>query len=305
MRGPLSRRAATVVVAVLVLVASLTSATGARAQTKIMVVGDSISQGFEGDYTWRYRLKQHLTAAGVNSDFVGPWTGTNALPDAIVDGAPPRFDGAYRASFADSQHMARWGWQLHMARWDVAPEVKSRQPALLIVALGFNDLGWGVNSPAGALADLKELIANARVAKPNVKVAIVNVAQRSALGNLPDLPAKISDYNQRLAAAMPSINQAGSPAVLVDVASVMNATQPHLRRAAPERPRRVRDRQAGRRPARVRARDRPRVRRHPGVDPRRADADDPVAGHGDARRHGAEGVLAARLRRDRLHALSA
>ena len=71
----------------------------------------------------------------MNSDFVGPWTGTNALPDAIVDGAPPRFDGAYRASFADSQHMARWGWQLHMARWDVAPEVKSRQPALLIVAL--------------------------------------------------------------------------------------------------------------------------------------------------------------------------
>ena len=60
MRGPLSRRAATVVVAVLVLVASLTSATGARAQTKIMVVGDSISQGFEGDFSWRYRLKQHL-----------------------------------------------------------------------------------------------------------------------------------------------------------------------------------------------------------------------------------------------------
>src|SRR5690606_5359517 len=40
---------------------------------KIMITGDSISQGSSGDYTWRYRLYKHLTANGVTPDFVGPY----------------------------------------------------------------------------------------------------------------------------------------------------------------------------------------------------------------------------------------
>jgi hypothetical protein len=40
--------------------------------TRIMVVGDSISQGSAGDFTWRYRLDRHLAGAGAAVDFVGP-----------------------------------------------------------------------------------------------------------------------------------------------------------------------------------------------------------------------------------------
>jgi hypothetical protein len=39
---------------------------------RIMLFGDSITQGSTGDWTWRYRLWQTLAAAGVDFDFVGP-----------------------------------------------------------------------------------------------------------------------------------------------------------------------------------------------------------------------------------------
>lgn len=50
-----------------------------RAALKIMVVGDSISHGHEGDYTWRYRMFKWLQASGVSADFVGPYLGKASL----------------------------------------------------------------------------------------------------------------------------------------------------------------------------------------------------------------------------------
>ena len=42
----------------------------------MMVVGDSLSQGFEGDWTWRYRLWEWFDSQGLVVDFVGPFIGT-------------------------------------------------------------------------------------------------------------------------------------------------------------------------------------------------------------------------------------
>lgn len=47
-----------------------------RAKAKMMIVGDSISQGMEGDWTWRYRLWDWLDSQSVDFEFVGPWNGT-------------------------------------------------------------------------------------------------------------------------------------------------------------------------------------------------------------------------------------
>lgn len=52
-----------------------------RARAKLMIVGDSISQGMEGDWTWRYRLWEWLDSQGEDFEFVGPWTGTRQPPD--------------------------------------------------------------------------------------------------------------------------------------------------------------------------------------------------------------------------------
>ncbi|NYD59001.1 lysophospholipase L1-like esterase [Nocardioides marinisabuli] len=193
---------------------------------RIMVVGDSISQGLEGDYTWRYRLKKHLTNSGVTSEFVGPWTGTTKLPAAYPAGWPdvspaPVHTGAYRpgVSFSDSQHLAQWGWQMAQAKWEIASNVSTYTPDYLLVELGFNDLAWGVSDPAGTVSSLRELIKNARAAKPNIRILVANVPQRSALASQPALPEKILQYNSLLPSALSSLSTSTSPVQLVNLAS--------------------------------------------------------------------------------------
>ncbi|MEV6489818.1 SGNH/GDSL hydrolase family protein [Actinoplanes sp. NPDC051633] len=191
--------------------------------TRIMVVGDSISQGLEGDYTWRYRLANHLAAAGGNVDFVGPWTGTNVVPAGYPAGwpevsIPPSRNGAYRPGIAfDSNHLSQWGWQMHQAKDVIAANVTTYTPDFLLIELGFNDLAWGVNNPAGLLNDLRTLVANARSVKPNLRFAIANITHRSALSEQPTLPAIITEYNSLLASSIGQINTATSPAIAVDV----------------------------------------------------------------------------------------
>ncbi len=70
---------------------------------RIMLVGDSITEGSSGDWTWRYRLAQSLEAAGVDYEFVGPRvTMLNLATDAhdSLEYADPSFD---------RHHFARWG----------------------------------------------------------------------------------------------------------------------------------------------------------------------------------------------------
>ncbi|WIN00493.1 GDSL-type esterase/lipase family protein [Actinoplanes oblitus] len=182
---------------------------------KIMVVGDSISQGLEGDWTWRYRLYQHLVAAGAGADFVGPYTGTTKTPST-----PPVFNGAYRNHIGfDSAHFAQWGRQAHQAMNDVRAQVSTYQPDYLLVELGFNDLGWGVSNPDGLIADIKTLIAQARAGRAGVKVLVANVPHRSPLTQLPQLDAVISEYNGKLGAALASVSTAASPVALVDIST--------------------------------------------------------------------------------------
>src|SRR5690349_18811597 len=93
--------------AILALFVALLAAVGgtpavAAASTRIMVVGDSISQGSAGDWTWRYRLWKHLSARVTGLDFVGP---RNDLFDNVagVQGSP-----AYADSSFDRDHNALW-----------------------------------------------------------------------------------------------------------------------------------------------------------------------------------------------------
>jgi len=191
------------------------------APLKMMVVGDSISQGLEGDYTWRYRLKQHLDDDGVATDFVGPRKGTYvtgtdaATPAGYAGGYRPAIDG----TFSDTEHLAQWGWQLSQAKWDIASRVSTYTPDYLLVELGFNDIAWSGADAAGLVAGLKEFVTNARAAKPDIKVLVANVVHRTALDVQPDLPQRISAYNNALPAAVSAMTTAASPVALVNVDS--------------------------------------------------------------------------------------
>ncbi|MFD1370867.1 fibronectin type III domain-containing protein [Actinoplanes sichuanensis] len=202
---------------------------GSDPRTRIMVVGDSISQGHEGDYTWRYRLAEHLKQSDEAVNFVGPYRGTTYLPSEQPAGfptvsAPPSFDGKYRNNLSfDSDHFSQWGRQVAQTKNVIRGRVADYKPDYLLVSLGFNDLGWGVSTPDGLVSDIQTLITEARASKPDIRILVANVIQRSPMSNLPDLPRITDEYASKLAPKLDSLNTAASPVRLVDIKSQINS----------------------------------------------------------------------------------
>ncbi|MFJ4963595.1 phosphatidylinositol-specific phospholipase C domain-containing protein [Streptomyces sp. NPDC088729] len=197
---------------------------------RVMVVGDSMSQGLEGDYTWRYRLWQWFRDQRIAVDFVGPYTGTQpptapTAPqpprlqgEAAPPEGPPRTSGGYArdAGEFDSDHFAVWGRQAAQDKSLIKAQVEKYQPDLLLVGLGFNDMGWFVSDASGTLASMKTLVDEARAAQPRLKFALANVPQRTKIGGRDDLITKTDTYNKMLADAIPAWSTGTSPVKLVD-----------------------------------------------------------------------------------------
>ncbi|KAK4141009.1 carbohydrate esterase [Dichotomopilus funicola] len=199
-----------------------------------MVIGDSISHGREGDWTWRYRIWQWLVRdEGLpNVRFVGPYKGT-VPPDEAHPPRPPRCpddpaelpaplrtDGGYaagaEADFLDnSDHFAASGQQVCQAKDLVKAQVAVYQPDVCLVQLGFNDLGWRMCGPLVALTDMKCLVDEVRAAKPDVKLAIADIPQRTDLPGREDLPVDTRVYNSMLAQVIPYWSTPKSPIALV------------------------------------------------------------------------------------------
>ncbi len=203
---------------------------------KILIVGDSISNGVLGDYTWRYRLWQNLIASKARVQFVGHRTGTENIYDdpadlAIVSGQPlpadnygDPTDGYYNRrvnpAFSGTgarRHDALWGWTYRQAKEHITQDVSAYRPNYLLIELGFNDVAY--NSQAGALADAKILINKARAVDPKVRVLVANVVHRTPTCGLSYLNPAISTYNTDLATAVPHWSTSKSPVRLVNISS--------------------------------------------------------------------------------------
>ncbi|KAK4101223.1 carbohydrate esterase family 3 protein [Parathielavia hyrcaniae] len=199
---------------------------------RVMVVGDSISHGREGDWTWRYRIWQWFEQEGVWVDFVGPYAGTSSpdkphppRPPWLIDESPEpppplRTDGGYAKDvaprfLANSNHFAAGGRQACQAKDVIAEQVASHQPDLCLVQLGFNDLGWRVSGPVETLASMKHLVDRARSAKPDLKFAMADIPYRTDLPDREDLPVSTKIYNDLLARSVPYWSTAESPVALV------------------------------------------------------------------------------------------
>ncbi|MFC9288043.1 phosphatidylinositol-specific phospholipase C domain-containing protein [Streptomyces sp. NPDC057052] len=211
----------------------------------VMVVGDSISHGYEGDRTWRYRLWDWARSKKWPVTFVGPYRGTVQQTDAQPprppvlgesgDGEPtepgpgdPRVQGEYAGdvnagfSAGGSAHYALWGRSLTRTVPTIKPvmqelKAKGRTPDLLLVELGFNDIGW-YGAGADLVGTMKKFVDNARAVNPDVRIVLANVPQRTTLGDAnPGLPQRISDYNAALAKAAPGWSTSASPVELADL----------------------------------------------------------------------------------------
>jgi lysophospholipase L1-like esterase len=199
---------------------------------KVMVVGDSISHGREGDWTWRYRIWEWFDQQRIPVRFVGPYARTSPPekphpphPPRLIDEPPEppppfRTDGGYAKGvsprfLANSDHFAAGGRQARQAKDLIAEQIAAYQPDFCLVELGFNDLGWRVSGPIETLASMKHLIDQARSAKPDLKFAIANVPYRTDMPGREDLPANTKIYNDMLARSIPSWSTPKSPIALV------------------------------------------------------------------------------------------
>jgi hypothetical protein len=122
-----------------------------------MIVGDSISQGRNRDYTWRYRLWQWFQANSIPVTLVGPYTGTVEQTVGPEIKPPPTFfpvilpvheKGGYAADVDPafvangSAHFAAWGRALMQDIDEVYNMVARYMPDYLLVELGYNDVTW-------------------------------------------------------------------------------------------------------------------------------------------------------------------
>ena len=131
-------------VALVVLGAVLYTPARAAAVTRIMVVGDSITQGSAGDVTWRYRLSKHLQATPGVVDLVGDRTW---LYDNITG---QQGSTAYANSNFDQDHHAIWGRMLVDEVQTIGAAVTAANPDVMLVLLGTNDLTFGWSPQATA-----------------------------------------------------------------------------------------------------------------------------------------------------------
>jgi lysophospholipase L1-like esterase len=176
-RGQMRKACAAAVATLLTLMLAPTSyADEAATPTRVLIVGDSVTQGYRGDYTWRYFLWRALEARGDAVDFVGRRTGTfNLGPDGTYDFdyqgadayADPAFDRDHGATFG--------GWLREEGNWmydPVGPQVSAHAADVVVSMWGINDLSLVDVGPADLIASYRLWVAEARAANPDVDLVV-------------------------------------------------------------------------------------------------------------------------------------
>ncbi|WP_443075842.1 GDSL-type esterase/lipase family protein [Streptomyces sp. TRM 70351] len=172
-----------------------------------MCVGDSMTIGSAGDYTWRYRLWEHLRARGtVPVRFVGP-------REALYEGSHAYGDPAFPRHAR--RHLAGWGegWLHHAPR--IAEAVRVHRPGTLLVSLGLIDLGFYTDARQTA-SNVRRFVAGARSADPAVRAVLLPVIPNIRAATDPPFAAECARFNALLADAVAELTTPASPLVLAD-----------------------------------------------------------------------------------------
>lgn len=180
------------------------------ATMRFLFVGDSMTVGRTGDFTWRYRMWQHLDAAGEPYEIVGP---RRELYDADENAAvsheyaDPCFPGPAR------RHLAGWGegW-LHMAPL-IRETVAAERADVLLVSLGLIDLGFYTDSDQTA-ENARSFIAQARLGNPHVRMVLLPVIPNVRARTDAPFAAECERFNTLLAKAVADLDSSSSPILL-------------------------------------------------------------------------------------------
>lgn len=208
---------------------------------KILVCGDSISQGIDGDFTWRYRLWEWFQKNALESPppsqitttqtttptlhYVGPYNGT--LPTTVgddVDLNQPQTWGTYHETVdpafwpgGGSHHFAVYGRPAWMDIDLVGEQVTTYGPDLVILHMGFNDIGWWSQTAAELIETVSKLVWNIRMARSDVKILVADVSHRMQVTGRDDIPRVTDEYNGMLREKVLEWSTTESPVVAVKV----------------------------------------------------------------------------------------
>jgi lysophospholipase L1-like esterase len=130
---------------------------------KIMPLGDSITQGFVSDSTWRYYLYQQLRNAGYGVDFVGS-------QHTLTDGYDPHLD-------YDQDHEGHSGWRADQVLAQISGWANATHPDVVLIHLGTNDLRAG-QTPQSTINEIGQISDVLRSVNPNVKIVLAQIIRR-------------------------------------------------------------------------------------------------------------------------------
>ncbi|MEU7025147.1 GDSL-type esterase/lipase family protein [Streptomyces sp. NPDC046275] len=180
---------------------------------RFLFVGDSMTIGRAGDFTWRYRMWRHLESVlpGPGAyEITGPRTALYEPADDAATSeayADPDFPAAAR------RHLAGWGegW-LHMAPL-IGETVAQTRADVLLVSLGLIDLGFYTNSEQTA-GNVRAFLAAARAANPHVRVVMLPVIPNVRAEYDAPFAAECERFNELLAKTVADLDSAASPLLL-------------------------------------------------------------------------------------------
>ncbi len=212
-----------------------------REPSRVMIAGDSMTQGANGDWTWRYHLWNHLAPHVDDLDFVGPYSDPATrdmmfpVPTAEDDGSGasreptdpsatgwPGADGdpatvEYRDPGFDQDHNALWGRTLLDALGSIEEEVRVHQPDVLCVMIGVNDLLWPVE-PEEMERRLRDYVEAARRGNPDLRVVVAEALPIALTETDEGFALRVYAYNEIVREVAADLTTAASPVVSVNVA---------------------------------------------------------------------------------------
>ncbi|QBI52782.1 GDSL-like Lipase/Acylhydrolase [Streptomonospora litoralis] len=180
---------------------------------RIMIAGDSIAQGSSGDYTWRYRLWNHLSKrSGLDVEFVGPRDG---VFDVV---AGEQGAAGYADSGFDTDHASRWGATVTDLAHGVGGQVARHDPHYLLFMAGINDFAHGA-SVDDALSAVRDAVTTARVAQSGVQVVIGELTPVWGSGSDQAINDRVARFNAALPGLADEMSGGRSPVAVARTAS--------------------------------------------------------------------------------------
>jgi hypothetical protein len=170
-----------------------------------MIVGDSITQGSAGDYTWQYWLYEHLRADGVRPTMVGPysWLYNNVTN---VQG-----DHSYANPHFEHANDAFWGLTLLHEKDVIGGLAATYRPDYLLVLLGLNDLLWDGISQPDMTENLTSFISAARAVRPRIRIVLGLIPPDIHQRTSPAFAASVASYNQTISLTASQLSTTASP----------------------------------------------------------------------------------------------